>query len=69
MKTSNELCLEACALGDEAIRIAIKANALIAADPMRWVLTGRMLEINARLKQITKEISHENHDRKHLEAH
>jgi hypothetical protein len=73
MKTPNQLCveahayaIEACALGDEAIRIAIKANALSYEDMRRWKLWSRMLEINHRLKEIsetvaiTEESSHEN---------
>jgi hypothetical protein len=57
--TSEELCLEACALGDEAIRIAFKANTYALNDRRRWQLSLRMVEINRRLTQITKEIRRE----------
>lgn len=53
------LTLEACQLGDEAIRCAFKANAMSLDDPRRWNLTRRMLEINHRLRQITAELHSE----------
>ena len=56
---ADQLCLEACQLGDEAIKIAIKAAGLALDDSRRWPLSQRMLAINHRLKQITKEIAHE----------
>jgi len=62
-RTADQLCLEACELGDEAIRIAFRANALALNDPRRWPLSSRMLEINHRLKEITLEISRENESR------
>jgi hypothetical protein len=59
MNPCDRLLLEACELGNEAIKTAFKANALAVGDPKRWPLTQRMLEINHRLKEISRETKHE----------
>jgi hypothetical protein len=56
MRTAAELCLEACELGDEAIKTAGRANTLALDDPQRWQLSHRMFAINRRLKAIAEEI-------------
>ena len=63
MTTPDELqalLLEAVALGTESIKVAFKANSLPLDHPQRWPLTQRMLEINHRLKEITREFNDEN---------
>ena len=73
MKTTNQLCveahayvIEACQLGEEAIKIAFKAHEMALDDTRRWRLSQRMFEINHRLREIkkaiviTEEKTHEN---------